>query len=440
MYVVVYLLVSGRGDALFQTIMKRQLLFRSPRLHDAGGDLSKPWWIEIGYRDPRDGKMVRRRYQEGFAQLRTKKERYKYAEDLSNNLSAKLLKGWIPIDDTNKQIVYVDDLEYHQAAQIYGRKRKANKNIRFYASEYTTLQKNTKSKKTHESYRGKIREFISWLEREKLVDNDLTTFSHDIILDFFDHLIVDKKLAGPTVEKYQITLNNFFKYLIDRKIAFENPIGKIELPETGEDFSAIPFLDEDLELILPIMRTEDPQLFLGAMLQYFCFIRPGDELLQLKLNQVNLSARTIHIPKNVAKKRKERTVDIPEQMYSILVAHGSQNYGKDMFLIGPFGRPGNRPIGYNTLRCRFNKIRDRIGLTDMYKWYSFKHTGAGKLLESGATIIEIMNQLGHTDIASTYRYIRRHFGDRSEHVRTKFPDPPGFGTVQKVPDEYEFCI
>lgn len=420
--------------------MRRQKLFRTPRLFDQGGDLSKPWWVEIGYRDPIDGKMKRKRYQEGFAQLRTKKERYKFGEELINNLTAKLLKGWIPTDDTNKQIVYVDDLEYHQAAQIYGRKRKANKNVRFYASEYVTLQKNTKAKKTYESYRGKLREFVSWLEREKLIDNDLSTFKHTVILQFFDHLIVDRKLAGKTVEKYKITLVRFWQYLIERKIVFESPIGKIELPEEGEDFSAIPFLDEDLMHLLPILKAEDPQLFLAAMLQYFCFIRPGDELLKLKLNQVNFAARTIHIPKHIAKKRVERTIDMPDQVYAILVEHGIQNYGKDVFLIGPFGRPGARQIGYNTLRERFNKYRDRLGLTDLYKWYSFKHTGAGKLLESGATIIEIMNQLGHTDIASTYRYIRRHFGDRSEHVRTKFPNPPGFVQTDSIPEEFEFCI
>lgn len=406
--------------------MRRQKLFRSPRLYDNGGDLSKPWWVEIGYRNPKDGKMIRKRYQDGFAQLRTKKDRYKFAEDLINNLTSKLLKGWIPSDDSGKQVVYVDDLEYHTAAQVYGRKRKSNKNIRFFASEYTTLQKSIKAKKTYESYRGKLREFVSWLEREKIIDNDLTTYNHNTILRFFDHLIIDRKLAGKTVEKYKITISRFFDYLLDRKIIVENPVGKIEIPEDGEDFSAMPFLDEDLKILLPVLRAEDPQLFLAAMLQYFCFIRPGDELLKLKLTQVNFSARTIHIPKHIAKKRVERTIDIPDQMYSILVEHGIHNFGKDMYLIGPFGRPGTRPIGYNTLRERFNKIRDRVGLTDLYKWYSFKHTGAGKLLESGATIVEIMNQLGHTDIASTYRYIRRHFGERSDHIRTKFPDPPGF--------------
>ena len=100
--------------------------------------------------------MVQKLYQEGFAQIRTKKDRYKFAEEMIQNLTTKLLKGWIRTDDSSVQVVYVDDLEYHQAAQVYGHKRQANKNIRFFASEYVSLQKNTRAKKTYESYRGAI--------------------------------------------------------------------------------------------------------------------------------------------------------------------------------------------------------------------------------------------------------------------------------------------
>ena len=220
--------------------------------------------------------------------------------------------------------------------------------------------------------------------------------------------------------------------MIDRKVLIDHPVFGIEIPKTDEDYSAMPFLDEDLSILLPVIQSEDPQLYLAAMLQYFCFIRPGDELLTMRVKQINFSAQSISIPKNVAKKRKERTVEIPTQIYQLLIKQGVQHYGKEVFVIGPFGRPGNKRIGVNTLRERFNKYRDRLGLSTSYKWYSFKHTGAGKLLESGATIAELMNQLGHTDIASTYRYIRRHFGERSERVRNNFPDPPGMEKKQQT--------
>ena len=58
---------------------------------------------------------------------------------------------------------------------------------------------------------------------------------------------------------------------------------------------------------------------------------------------------------------------------------------------------------------------------------------------AGPNEAEIMNQLGHIDIASTYRYIRRHFGERSEHIRTKFPDPPGL-KIEEAINEFDFSI
>ena len=404
--------------------MRRKKLFNPPFLYDAGGDLAKPWWVEVRYRDPVDNKMHRRRYQEGFAGLKTKKARIQFADELKSNLQAKLLRGWIPPDDDKKnQVVYIDELEYHEAARVYGRKREANKNIRFYASEYITLVKNTKAKKTFESYRSKIRYFIAWLENENLVDNDLKTIDEKIFFNFFDWLINTHNYAGRTVKKYHIQLSTFFRYLVNRKVILIFPVPNIDIPETDEDFSAAPFLDEDIAKILPIIKDEDPQLFLAAMMQYYCFVRPGNELLKMKIKQINITARTIFIPRDIAKKRLERVIDIPRQLAELLVEQGIIHFGKEMYVFGRTGRPGPYMMGYNTLRNRFNIVRDRLGMSLNYKWYSFKHTGAGKLLESGATISELMNQLGHTDITSTYRYIRRHFGEHSERIRDNFPDP-----------------
>ena len=418
-------------DALISIIMRRLKLYRLPRLHNAGGDTSKQWWVEIAYRDPRDGKMKRKRYRDGFAKLKTRKARNEFAEKLIKDLTDRLKGGWNPLDDI-EQVAYVDELEYHQAAQVYGRKRESIKNIHFYGSEYITLMKNTKAKKTFESYRGKIRMLISWLEKEKLSDNDLSTIDSNVLLRFFDHLIIDQKLAGPTIEKYRMTINSLFSYLIERKALVKNPMPKILIPEVGEDCAAVPFLDEDMHLLLNAIREEDPQLYLAALLQYFCFIRPGDELLKLKVGQINFAKRTIFIPKDIAKVRVARTMDIPDPLYDVLIEHGLHRLNKELLVIGQFGRPGTQGVGHNTLRMRFNKYRDRMRLSQSYKWYSFKHTGAGKLLESGASIAELMNQLGHTDITSTYQYIKRHFGERSEHVRTKFPAPAGMKKPVKV--------
>jgi len=51
-----------------------------------------------------------------------------------------------------------------------------------------------------------------------------------------------------------------------------------------------------------------------------------------------------------------------------------------------------------------------------------EHTGAGKLLESGASLAELMSHLGHTKFESTIHYVRRHFGEKSEKIMQFRPD------------------
>ena len=116
------------------------------------------------------------------------------------------------------------------------------------------------------------------------------------------------------MEKYKLNISGLFSYMVERGIILEKPSMNIVLPQVGEDFAAVPFQDDDLEKILTSIREEDPQLYLAALLQYFCFIRPGSELLTLKVKQINFQKHNVFIPKDVAKRRTERIMDIPQQL------------------------------------------------------------------------------------------------------------------------------
>ena len=53
--------------------------------------------------------------------------------------------------------------------------------------------RHTAAKKTIETYRSKVRIFCDWLDYYGYADNDITTITNDIVLDFFDFLIKDQK-------------------------------------------------------------------------------------------------------------------------------------------------------------------------------------------------------------------------------------------------------
>ena len=107
----------------------------------------------------------------------------------------------------------------------------------------------------------------------------------------------------------------------------------------------------------------------------------------------------------------------------ITTVYQLQNFNKEFFIFGRKGIPGYEELWKNTLRNRFNKFRDKLKLSKEYKFYSFKHTGAGLLLDSGVTFKDLMDHLRHHDIESTYHYIRKYKGPTNEKVRNNFPDP-----------------
>jgi integrase len=110
-------------------------------------------------------------------------------------------------------------------------------------------------------------------------------------------------------------------------------------------------------------------------------------------------------------------------LIDILFEYNINRYASDLYVFGRGGIPSEVMLGKNTLRNRFNKFRDKLNFPKTYKFYSMKHTGAGMLLDSGATIEEIRDHMGHFSIESTDYYIRRHFGNRNQKIIKHHPSP-----------------
>jgi integrase len=58
----------------------------------------------------------------------------------------------------------------------------------------------------------------------------------------------------------------------------------------------------------------------------------------------------------------------------------------------------------------------------MYKFYSWKHTGAVEASLSGIPDKHIQMQLGHTSLETTSRYLRKMTGFQSDFLKNKYPE------------------
>ena len=377
------------------------------------------WYIYFQVRDPFTDKMKPMRIYRGFKERKLIHERKRWGERLVKEYTDKLRAGWTPFDE-NSNDIYSDNLQYENYSVRFNNLRSSSRNMRYYLNSFLEQRKAGLKPNTYKTYVSKTRIFCNWIENNGYGDYDVSAISNDIIKEFFKFIIFERGLDKLTVEKYVQIVKSYFDFLKDR--CRVNPVHGIVLPVKKLDKAARPINSNDLYVLLEAIKESDPQLYLSCMFIYYLALRPGQELRLLKIKDVDIYNGIVTVTDDNAKTTR-RTVDMPNHLMELCENYYLQRYNRDYFVFGRYGKPGPEPTGKNTLRVRFNRIRDRLNLPDIYKYYSLKHTGGGNLLAAGATIEEIKSHFGHTSIETTDRYLKRHFGNRNQRIIKDFPRP-----------------
>lgn len=402
---------------------RKQRLLVPPRLISAGGDLKKKWCVEYSMRNPRTGTMQRFRNYTVFTGLNTVGERFAAAEKLISELNDQIKSGWSPFDNQPvAQVDYNDEIEYEAVAVNYGRQRKSNRNIRIYLSDFLKLKKAQVNTKSYRTYQSKIRSFCAYLETKNLIDIDIQAISKDMIISFLLHKADSDKLAKISIQKYKQILYTFFEFLRAAGTINVNPVSSIPAVGTVKDCAPYPIPSRQRHILAEAIKTTDRQLWLACCFMYYSALRPGEEIRKLRVGDIAFDSRKIIVKSDTAKCNRTDAVDMPDQLYDELIYQRIDICHPDDYVFGQFGRPGKVCLGANTMRNRFNRIRDNLNLSKTYKFYSWKHTGAESLADHGASTWEIQAHLRHRSIETTERYARKRLGRRNDKFKKDFPD------------------
>ncbi|MDD4438180.1 MAG: site-specific integrase [Tissierellia bacterium] len=397
---------------------KRDIIL--PKLKNANGDMNADWYVEFSVRNPESGKMERKRIYTGFKEIETYEARMEHGNKLVEEYTNRIRSGEI---STEKMVEYEDELMF-DTNTFKSRKRLGKENtFRVLASDFIVYKRSEVNKKSMQSYKSKLRAFENYLNKYNLHDKNITVIDNYIFIDFLKELAEDKDLSRLTIEKYQQMLHSFFLYVIkSRRIKMENPT--LNVPRMGKvvDESAPGLSPEIRRKLQRKIEIADPQLWLGCSIMYYTAIRPGTEMRLIQLKNINLESKTITIRNFLAKNARTETVDIPGQLYKLLLEWNLHNYDQDLYLFGKEGLPGDKPIGKNSLRMRFNKYRDELGLSKEIKFYSWKHSGASELKDAGANMYDIQRHFRHQSVSTTEKYWRKRLGGSRGEIKNKFPD------------------
>lgn len=377
------------------------------------------YFVEYRAFNPLTNRFERFRYYKGFRDLKTENEINAHADKIKTLFREKLLSGWRPWDD--KIFTYSDEIEYKNIVNGFGGTKIDSNHIRKHLSEFLSWKKSDISAKSYQSYQSKTRLFCLWLEKNNYQNLLIGEITNDIAVKFFQYLISERNLDIRTVAKYKQNLHSMFAFFKKKKLISEIPLEDLPRSTKKVDNAARPISDDHMIILLNNFSENNPQLLLASMFQLLTLARPNGELRLMKLQDVDLNKGVAFIKDDTAKTTK-RVIIMPKALVEYSRQWNFEKYPPAYYIFGQGGKPGPKPVGVNFFNRHFSVIKKDLGLPDTYKFYSFKHTGAGKLMESGATLAELMSHLGHTKFESTISYVRRHFGEKSEKISNFKPD------------------
>ena len=274
----------------------------------------------------------------------------------------------------------------------------------------------------YEGYLAYYQQKESWTDRNRRQARRVLCALHDYLqkeqIDLKRLVIehVDAFLAqffvpfSPSTQRaYRSKLRGFLTYLYRERNIIKRDLASFIVAKRHYGLSKPPkFLrpDEIKKLFAGFNLSSDSEIRTYAMmhLAYSLGLRP-QEVALIRLDDISFSKAELTLTDR--KNNRPIVLPIPDTALKAVAAYRiaarPQSKHNTLFLSL---HPPYRPVSPNTIGQHIRKVMKAAGLPSTAYW--LRHTYAQNLLESGATVFEVKEMLGHDDIESTQKYLHVH--------------------------------
>lgn len=253
-------------------------------------------------------------------------------------------------------------------------------------SDYLDQVRHNWRKKTEQTHLSRMSVFLRWNQRHEITG--------ERIKEFLAYQLSIGKQQN-TVGGYFRTFKNVFVPVFGKNILEGINIKK------ADGTPAQYFSHGQVRFLSVRMAEQDPKLWLGVQLLYYCFIRPGESRL-LKVGDILLEESKICIPKEISKNKKTQYVIIPDAFMEDL-ENAVLGRNPSEYILG-----AKNPMSVNYLSQKHQAFLKSLNFdTKRHKLYSWKHTGAVAAVKSGIHIKQLQMQLRHHSLDQVNAYLRQ---------------------------------
>ena len=266
--------------------------------------------------------------------------------------------------------------------------------------EYLSLEKKY-SQHTIIAYRNDLISFRDFCDVE-LGQSSLVSASYVQIRSWIVSL-VNQGISNRSINRKVSTLKSFYKFLQKIKQTEVNPLANHKALKTSKEVK-IPFSTKEISVAIASIPSDgtfvEQRDRLIVELLYSTGIRRA-ELIDLKLNALNLNLKTIRV---FGKRNKERIVPlIPtviENIKNYIKKRGELTTHTDHLLITSKGNKIYETLVYRVINNYFSNVSTKVQKSP----HILRHSFATHLLDRGADLNSVKELLGHSSLASTQVY------------------------------------
>jgi integrase len=232
----------------------------------------------------------------------------------------------------------------------------------------------------------------------------------------FRDALIEEGLSDRTVNKYLTVLHGIFVWAQRSYKLPANPVANVERRPNRKRGNIDVFSREEvLALVRAAASEQDGTIYLTAA---FTGLRLG-ELLALRWRDVDFANSAIHVRQSFTNGRvdtpksdQERTVPMADEVAKALAKlNKRKNHTTDDDLVF-CGAQGGHLAGHK-LRDRYKAALRKAGLREL-RFHDLRHTFGSHAIRT-ADSREVMEWMGHQDLATTQRYLQ--FKPRQDAAR-----------------------
>lgn len=301
------------------------------------------------------------------------------AQQVADNLNAKLRGGWSPLHQAEDSRLYTP--------------------LSVFRERFLKAKEAEGCRQTTLTQYGSVTDiWLRWCEDNGHAQKYSGTFLHPEAVRYMD----DVMAQGNRHRSYNNTLKvlrAFFQWGVEHCYAKENPFAGIKTLKKEKKIRIL-VPPEARKKIAAHYAEVRPAMNIVCQLVYSSAIRPA-EILRVQLKHVNLEEHYIVIPAENAKNHHERYATLTPELVRLLTPVKREYSNGELFLFGKNEDllPDREPVNKSYFQKSWERMRRATGLPKEMQLYSLRDTGITDLLHAGMDPLTVQHHADHSSLA-----------------------------------------